>query len=47
MAKRAGRVGVGSGQLGLRVNMLRVKTGHFLMGQSSRGLSWVELTRIF
>ena len=46
MAIRAGRVGVGSGQLGL-VNMLRVKTGHFLMGQSGRGLSWVELTRIF
>ena len=57
MAKRAGRVGFGSGQSGLRVKRVTGQIGSFLKrvnrvaGQTGRGLSRVvsrvELTRIF
>ena len=57
MAKRAGRVGFGSGQSGLRVKRVTGQNGSFLKrvnrvaGQTGRGLSRVvsrvELTRIF
>ena len=57
VAKRAGRVGFGSGQLGLRIKRVTGQNGSFLKrvnrvaGQTGRGLSRVvsrvELTRIF
>ena len=53
VAKRAGQVGFGSGQSGLRVKRVTGQNGSFLKrvnqvaGQTGRGLSRVELTRIF
>ena len=51
MAKRAGRVGFGSGQSGRGSKRVIFKRVNRVAGQTGRGLSWVasrvELTRIF
>ena len=47
MAKRAGRVGFGSGQSGHGSKRVIFKRVNRVTGQTGRGLSRVELTRIF
>ena len=47
MAKRAGRGGFGSGQSGCGSKRVIFKQVNRVAGQTGRGLSRVELTRIF